>query len=276
MVKTRRKPHRMTADQQEFLRRGYLEKRAPELTEAFNAEFGTDLPPAIIKGALSRHGFKCGRPTGNAKGSFRLLTTEQATVFAELYQQMSVPKVTEELNARFDLNLTPGQLRRFATTQKIGCDRTGRFQKGDRSWNHGTKGLMKPNSGSFQPGHTRTATHPIGHERICSKDGYVWIKVDEPNPYTGAPTRYRFKHHVVWEQANGKIPKGHVLFFRDGDKTNCDLSNLVLITRGELAILNRHTTLDKDSPAELRDVAVSISRLRITTSARKKALESTE
>lgn len=33
-------------------------------------------------------------------------------------------------------------------------------------------------------------------------------------------------HKYVWEQHNGKIPKGHRIIFLDGDGTNCDLSNL--------------------------------------------------
>jgi hypothetical protein len=43
------------------------------------------------------------------------------------------------------------------------------------------------------------------------------------------------KHRYVWEQANGPIPDGHNIAFRDGNRQNCDLSNLYLISREEAA-----------------------------------------
>ena len=38
-------------------------------------------------------------------------------------------------------------------------------------------------------------------------------------------------HQHLWENANGKIPKSHCLWFKDGDSLNCCLDNLELITR---------------------------------------------
>jgi len=40
-------------------------------------------------------------------------------------------------------------------------------------------------------------------------------------------------HIYNWEKTNGKIPKGHCLWFKNGDTMNCELSNLELITRAE-------------------------------------------
>lgn len=45
-------------------------------------------------------------------------------------------------------------------------------------------------------------------------------------------------HRHNWTQANGPIPKGHVLTFIDGDAMNCDLSNIRLMTRAENATRN--------------------------------------
>lgn len=38
----------------------------------------------------------------------------------------------------------------------------------------------------------------------------------------------------VWEQANGPIPKGGKIIFKDSDPMNCDLHNLELLTSGQL------------------------------------------
>ncbi|RKD18991.1 hypothetical protein BCY91_14030 [Pelobium manganitolerans] len=40
-------------------------------------------------------------------------------------------------------------------------------------------------------------------------------------------------HKHLWEQANGKVPSGHCLWFKDGDPMNCTLENLEMITRKE-------------------------------------------
>ncbi|WP_083612210.1 HNH endonuclease [Paenibacillus sp. P32E] len=35
------------------------------------------------------------------------------------------------------------------------------------------------------------------------------------------------------------VPKGHAIIFGDGDRQNFDPNNLILITRGQLAIMNK-------------------------------------
>lgn len=37
-----------------------------------------------------------------------------------------------------------------------------------------------------------------------------------------------------WERANGPLPVGHCLWFKDRNRQNCELSNLELITRAEM------------------------------------------
>ena len=42
------------------------------------------------------------------------------------------------------------------------------------------------------------------------------------------------EHRRLWETEHGPIPAGHVVAFKDGDKQNVTLDNLVLMTRAEL------------------------------------------
>jgi len=90
------------------------------------------------------------------------------------------------------------------------------------------------------PGHlaqlVRAAmSYPIGTERTLTDEknyGAVQVKVCD----RGTPAQqWRPKTHVIWERANGKpVPKGFKIIFRDGDRTNFELSNLQLISTGEL------------------------------------------
>lgn len=134
--------------------------------------------------------------------------------------------------------------------------RSGRFEKGHDGYKGGPGG---PNRTSFTKGHVPANIKPLYSERV-SKDGYIEIKVPEPNPYTAAQTRYRLKHQWVWEQHHGKVPKGHVLRFLDGDRTNCSIDNLEVIPRGVSAIMNKkqHSRL----PDALKPVVRTLSELQ--------------
>ena len=63
------------------------------------------------------------------------------------------------------------------------------------------------------------------HEETIYKNGSVWIKIEEPNTWVQ-------KHIYIYEKHNGKIPKGYDIMFLDGDKTNCEISNLILVKKG--------------------------------------------
>jgi len=81
-------------------------------------------------------------------------------------------------------------------------------------------GIRRSSATRFKPGHRPVNTQPVGYETVRG-DGYVWIKVADGHPMVQ-------KHRYVWEQHYGSVPEGMHVCFIDGDKTNCDISNLVL------------------------------------------------
>lgn len=117
-----------------------------------------------------------------------------------------------------------------------------RFQKGHAPAN---KGLRRP---GWAPGRMRdtqfkkgvrqgVATKlykPIGTERV-SKDGYLERKINDDLPLQA---RWRAVHLLVWEAANGRVPAGHAIVFRNGNKTDIRLDNLECITRRALMARN--------------------------------------
>jgi hypothetical protein len=177
------------------------------------------------------------------------------------YRRMGLDDLTTAFNAEFGLDKTIDQIRSTIRNHSMISGRTGRFESGHRPWNNGTKGqgLTGANRNSFKPGNVPVNVKPLGYERI-GKDGYLEIKIAEPNPYTGAATRFLAKHVVVWEEANGSVPQGMIIRFLDGDKTNCTLANLVLVSRGENAILNK-SGLTK-LPADVMPSCIAYVRLR--------------
>lgn len=53
--------------------------------------------------------------------------------------------------------------------------------------------------------------------------------------------KFRHYHRYLWEQANGKVPKGYNVVFKDGNTMNCVLENLECITDREIQLRNSGT-----------------------------------
>lgn len=143
------------------------------------------------------------------------------------------PEMARLFNDKYNEHRTKESMQRFCSKHKLtGVENTGRLKKGHNTWNKGKKGYMGANRTSFKKGGVPHNTRALWSERTCSKDGFVWIKVSEPNGFV-------LKHHWVWDKAGREVPKGMVLCFKDGDKLNCDLDNLILMTRSELLRFNQ-------------------------------------
>jgi len=93
-----------------------------------------------------------------------------------------------------------------------------RFKKGNVPWTKGTN----YNAGGrsiemrFKGGHRPHTWLPVGSYRL-NADGYVELK------FADAPGRYDLRwipvHRKVWIDANGPVPKGHMIVFKPGTKT---------------------------------------------------------
>lgn len=102
---------------------------------------------------------------------------------------------------------------------------------------------------------------PVGFERVDC-DGYVYVKYAEGK-------QMMLKHRMVWEQANGPVPPGHVIIFKDGNKANCSLDNLRLVNRGELVRKNNEKLTEEqhkrrcEKIQEARNRHIKAERARI-------------
>lgn len=79
---------------------------------------------------------------------------------------------------------------------------------------------------------------PIGTERAW-KDGYIKVKVKMYPDVPCTKDNWKFKHWIVWEEANGKpVPDGWTVMFADKDKRNFDPDNLVALPKKYVCQLN--------------------------------------
>jgi len=135
--------------------------------------------------------------------------------------------------------------------------RKTQFKKGQDTWNKGMKGLRVSPKSEFKKGN-------IPWNSIGKKDGDISIRTDNRGvkcPFIRVSLgKWVSLHRYVWEQANGPIPTGLCLVFKDRDPMNCALENLELITRVE----NMRRNTIHNYPEEVKPVIKLISKIRRT------------
>lgn len=142
---------------------------------------------------------------------------------------------------------------------------TGRFEKGQESWNKGKRMPSHPNTKKtqFKKGHRPALYRPVGSERMAV-DGYIEVKVADPGTW-------RQKHRMVYEEHYGPVPKGHVVMFADQNKLNCHPDNLILASRKQMAIVN-HMDLLQDTK-ELNQSALLLADVISAAHQKKQSLK---
>ncbi|KAF6569066.1 HNH endonuclease [Paenibacillus sp. EKM206P] len=150
-------------------------------------------------------------------------------------------ELTDLFNTHFGLNLPVEKIKRFKANHGISSGLTGRFETGHVPANKGKKGLCQGGvETQFKKGHKPHNYVPVGSERV-NGDDYVDIKIADPNKWRG-------KHLIVWEQHHGQsVPNGHAVIFGDGNRRNFDLDNLILVSRGQLAIMNKNGLIQSNA-----------------------------
>jgi hypothetical protein len=151
-------------------------------------------------------------------------------------------ELVNKFNKHFNLNLSYKSIKNRKHRLKIKNKLKGGFKKGYDS-----------NRFKLKKGDIAYNSVPIGTE--VEKDGYIWIKIKNGS----GKQNWIQKHRLLWEQYHGKIPKGYVLIFKDGNKKNITLDNLALVSRKELLILNDYEL--RFNKKEITESGINIAKL---------------
>jgi hypothetical protein len=192
--------------------------------------------------------------------------SEAELIFIESNCKLTRADLTAQFNESFGRDLSVANIASLCKRNGWLTGRDGQYKKGNVP--HPNSGLKGPNSTSFKKGSVPANTRPMFSERI-TKDGYIEMKVPERNPHTGAETRFRLKHLWLWEQANGPLPESHAVVFKDGDRQNCDLSNLECVHRRVLQAMNK-SFKPSEYPKEVRPSLLAVSQLSVSARQRAK------
>ena len=75
--------------------------------------------------------------------------------------------------------------------------------------------------------------NPNWRAGLTKADGYILERVQTGTPGKGKGAFYRGQHIVIWEAANGSLPKGWVVHHLNGIKDDNRIENLMGMTRNE-------------------------------------------
>lgn len=194
----------------------------------------------------------------------RKYTTEHIEFIATNIKGRSYLELTDMFNAKFGMKLKVSTMISLAFRNGLRNERDCRFntgyeptqfKKGHIPANKGKKGVGGWAPTQFKKGHVPANYKPVGSERV-SVDGYVEVKVANSR-------KWKAKHRIVWQNANGPIPKGHVIIFADGNRQNIKLDNLLLISQRELAIMNKRGLITNDAELTKAGILVADISLKI-------------
>ena len=194
-----------------------------------------------------------GRTPGSKNKVLHIWTTEEKEYLKEITPGHHYKEIQELMCEKFEIEFTLEQIKGAIWRYKLNTGFTGQFTKGGTPYNKGKKGICAEASKKtwFRKGNIPVNHRHIGSERI-NVDGYIEIKVDEPN-------KWRLKHQVIWEKHNGKIPEGYAVIFGDRDPLNLDIDNLILVSRHQLLIMNKNKLIHND--ADLTRTGAMIAKI---------------
>lgn len=176
----------------------------------------------------------------------RHYTPEEIRFVVKNIRGRSYIEMTKMFNERFGLRITLKQMETLTYKHRI-RNGIGSFRLGHIPANKGKR--HKPWQGNYKP---------IGTERIIGR--YVEVKT--------AHSVWKRKHTAIWEAEYGKVPKGHIVIFADGNNRNFDLDNLLLISQKELAVMNRCRLISNHK--DLTVVGKTVVDLKMAISKRKR------
>ena len=143
-------------------------------------------------------------------------------------------EVQRAFEEKFGHSITCSQIKCFKGNNKVRSGMDTRFKKGTVPPNKGKKmsaeQYAKSSRTMFKKGGIPQNYRPVGSERV-NVDGYIEIKIADPS-------KWEMKNRVIWEEHNGEIPQGKLVIFRDNNPLNCNIDNLLLISKGENMKMN--------------------------------------
>lgn len=162
----------------------------------------------------------------------KIFTNDQESFVRTYIPGHSYREISDEVFKRFGIKLTNAQVKSWIGNRKLSTGLSGHFSKGHVPANKGKHQKITGRMAEtmFKKGHVPANKDKTGTEKVKG-DGYVWIKIAEPNVW-------KQKHRIIYEQVHGKISDKDRIIFADGNNRNFDIDNLIKVNNVELLRMN--------------------------------------
>lgn len=260
-----------------FVREHGHEGSIADMQQRVNERFELSLTYDQMKGMFSRHKIHAMPRKGRKCPEARLTTPEQDAFILKHYKGTGHRDMADLVNKHFGTDFTKEQMKAYYARNKLNSGLTGRFEKGHEPQNKGKtwdqfmsqEGQKNSQKTQFKPGHTpHNGGAPVGTVRLRhdhkNRPGckpYYWEKVEQPNVW-------RMKHVLEWERHNGPVPDGCMVTFANGDTLDYRIDNLILETKAQHGVKNRHHIHGYDRESAL--AANKIADIKMAVSKRKR------
>jgi hypothetical protein len=149
-------------------------------------------------------------------------------------------EIASLFNCRFNTQYTPRQIKGRCIYNGIKAGRKGRKNK----------------------------DHKVGTEKIIDlRSGFTYIKISNKSTKgcskVGLTGTWKLKHVIVWEAANGPVPKSHIIIFADRNKNNFDIDNLLLVSKRELFYMCKNGLFSRNPDITKTNLLITRHRLLI-------------
>ena len=245
-----------------WIRANYPHHKAVETARLFEERFGRPIKPTTLSARASDLGVH--RNTGTVSWAAHPEWCEWMAGYIPGHSEQEIIAAFKE---RWGVELRVTQVANFKTRFGIKSGTVGgRFVKGQVSRNKGRpqsewmtpEAIERTKATRFKKHSFPHNTRPMGYERV-NVDGYIEVKVRE-RPDAEHRSCFDLKQRLVYEQAhNVKLTSDDVIVFLDGDKLNCDPSNLARLSHSEHAKMTTYKLTYSDR--ETFDTALNIMRL---------------
>ena len=231
-----------------------------ELWENMKRDVSPDIQREYVRGRIRREHL----PFKKAIRHNMILTDEQAEKMIEIIPGRSSLEVSRIMREQYGVEISTSQVRGWKKNHRSPSGFDTRFRPGHpsetkgKNWNE----FLTPEQQErlkqtqFKKGHIPQNRREIGNIKERS-DGYLWIKIQDGHQNANWVQYHRW----VYEQEHGPIPEGFRVYFLDGDRRNCRIENLELVSEGVAATAAKFYGLTKD--AEINRAILKAAELKV-------------
>jgi hypothetical protein len=208
-----------------------------EINTLFNERFGLELTLFQTNGEISRL-----KLSNNKR---HLFSSDEILFLEKNFNEYHFPELTKLFNKKFGLAASEDSVKKICHHHNLSNAAKGK------------------------------EAAAIGSTAIYNKSVYVKIRSRKKGePILKKEESWRKKHFLIWENAHGPIPEGHVIIFADNNKLNVSLDNLILVSKQEQMIMNIFGLIFSDP--ELTKTGLLVARLKLLASKSARELKEKE